>query len=205
MTSRKEKMAEFDQGYNVMVTGRHMHITDGMKQHAMDRITKLEHIADRIIDVNVVMDIQKLSHSVEIMMKYGHTLIRSHATSTDMYVSIDQAVDKLEHQIRRYKNKLHDHHKKNYPVKEISIKVIQVPAEEEMELEEVGGEDEIFIPHRIVATEVGKLKILDDSEAVMKMELSEDPVLVYRAETDRKLKVIYRRRDGNYGIIEPEV
>ena len=62
MTSRKEKMAEFDQGYNVMVTGRHMHITDGMKQHAIDRISKLEHIGDRILDVNVTMDIQKLSH-----------------------------------------------------------------------------------------------------------------------------------------------
>ena len=204
MNSRKEKGAEFDQGYNVMVTGRHMHITEGMKQHAVDRISKLEHIADRIIDVNVTMDIQKLGHCVEILMKYGHTLIRSHAQTTDMYVSIDQAVNKLENQLRRYKSKLRDHHKKGYPVKEVAIQVIEAPSAEETGVEPVGGADEVAIPHRVVATEMGRIKILDDSEAVMKMELSQDPVMVFRAESDRRLKVIYRRHDGNYGIIEPE-
>lgn len=204
MTSRKEKMAEFDQGYNVMVTGRHVHITDGMKQHARDRIAKLEHIGDRIIDVTVTMDIQKLSHTVEIIMKYGHTVICSRASTTDMYVSIDQAVSKLETQLRRYKKKLQDHYKKGYPIKEIPIKVVQAPSLEGLEEGEVTGMEEVSLPHRIVATEVGKLKILDDSEAVMKMDLSGDPVMVFRAESDRKIKVIYRRNDGNYGIIEPE-
>lgn len=203
MTTRKEKIEEFGHGYNVMVTGRHMHITDGMKQHAIDRITKLEHIADRIIDVNVTMDIQKLSHRVEIMMKYGPTLIRSQASTTDMYASIDQAIKRLELQIRRYKRKLHDHHKKGYPIKEIPVQVI-APPEEEVEVEEIGGAEEVLVPHRIVATEVGKLRILNDAEAVMKMELSGEPLMVFRAESDRKLKVIYRRPDGNYGIIEPE-
>lgn len=204
MTTRKEKMAEFDQGYKVFVTARHMHITDGMKQHAIDRVSKLEHIGDRIIDVTVIMDIQKVSHSCEILMKYGHTFIRSHASTTDMYASIDQAVDRLKHQLARYKRKLHDHHKKGYPVKEIPIQVVAPPAEEEMELEEVGGADEVALPHRIVAMEVGRLKILSDDEAVMKMELSGEPVMVFRAESDRQLKVIYRRGDGNYGIIAPE-
>ena len=99
-----------------------------------------------------------------------------------MYVSIDQAVAKLEHQLRRYKRKLHDHHKKGYPVKEIPVTVIQAPGLGETEPEEVGGADEVAIPHRIVATEIGRLKILDDSEAVMKMELTGDPVMVFRAE-----------------------
>lgn len=204
MSTRKEKMAEFDQGYNVLVTARHMHITDGMKQHAIDRISKLDHIGDRIIDVNVTMDIQKLSHTCEILMKYGHTAIRSHASTTDMYASIDQAVNKLKLQLKRYKRKLHDYHKKGYPVKEIPIQVVSPHAEEEMELEEVGGADEVALPHRIVAMEVGRLKILNDDEAVMKMELSGDPVMVFRAEENRQLKVIYRRQDGNYGIIAPE-
>ena len=204
MNSRKEKMAEFDQGYNVMVTGRHMHVTDGMKQHAMDRISKLDHFGDHILDVNVTMDIQKLSHLCEIIMKYGHTVICCRASTTDMYASIDQAASKLAQQLRRYKRKLHDHHKKGHPIKEIPVQVIEAPREQETELEEVGGSDEVALPHRIVATEIGRLKILDDSEAVMKMELSGESVMVFRAESDRRLKVIYRRHDGNYGIIEPE-
>lgn len=204
MTTRKEKMAEFDQGYNVVVTARHMHVTDGMKQHAIDKISRLDRIADRIVDVNVTMDIQKLSHNVEILMKYGHTIIRSHSFTTDMYASIDEAVHKLKIQLQRYKRKLHNHHKKGYPVKEIPIQVVARPFQEETDLEEVGGEDEVAMPHRIVATEIGRLKILADDEAVMKMELSGDSVLVFRAESDRKIKVIYRRHDGNYGIIAPE-
>jgi|AMWB02.1.fsa_nt_gi putative sigma-54 modulation protein len=205
MSTRKEKVAEFDQGYNVLVTARHMQITDGMKQHAIDQISKLDHIGDRILDVNVTMDIQKLSHMCEILMKYGHTVIRSHASTTDMYASIDQAVDKLKTQLQRYKRRLHDHHKKGYPVKEIPIQVVAPPTEEEMGLlEEVGGADEVSLSHRIVTMEVGRLKILNDGEAVMKMELSGDPVMVFRDESDRQLKVIYRRQDGNYGIIAPE-
>jgi putative sigma-54 modulation protein len=204
MSTRKEKVAEFDQGYKVLVTARHMHISDGMKQHAIDRIAKLDHIGDRILDVNVTMDIQKLNHMCEILMKYGHTLIRSHASTTDMYASIDQAVSKLKLQLQRYKRKLRDHYKKGYPVKEIPIQVVAPSAGEETELEEVGGANEVALSHRIVAMEVGRLKILSDDEAVMKMELSGDPVMVFRAESDRQLKVIYRRQDGNYGIIAPE-
>ena len=203
MTTRKEKMAQFDQGYRISVTGRHVQVTDGMKQHAIDRISKLEHIGDRIIDVNVTMDIQKLSHKCEIVMKYAHTLICCRASTTDMYASIDEAVTKLAQQLRRYKKKLQDHHKKGYPIKEIPVQVVEPPVEEG-EIEEVGGEEPVPVPHRIVATEVGRLRILDDSEAVMKMELTGDPVMVFRAESDRRLKVIYRRHDGNYGIIEPE-
>ena len=75
MTSRKEKMAEFDQGYKVMVTGRHLHVTDGMKQHAIDRISKLEHLGDRIIDVNVTMDIQKLNHINGDLLRVGQILL----------------------------------------------------------------------------------------------------------------------------------
>ncbi len=204
MISRKERMAEFDQGYRISVTGRHVQITDGMKQHAIDRISRLERIGDRIIDVNITMDIQKLSHTCEIVMKYAHTLICCRASTTDMYASIDQAVTKLAQQLRRYKKKLHDHHKKGYPIKEIPVQVVRAPGEEETELEEVSTAEVGAAAPRIVATEVGRLRILDDSEAVMKMELSGDPVMVFRAESDRRLKVIYRRPDGNYGIIEPE-
>jgi putative sigma-54 modulation protein len=198
MTTRKERVEQFNSGYNVIVTGRHVQITDGMKQHAIDRIHKLEHIAGRIVDVQVTMDIQKLAHRVDILLKYGHTLIRSHAATTDMYVSIDEAVNKLENQLKKYKNKLIDYHKKGHPVQEIPVSVYG-PIEEELEEKALEG---VF--HRVVASEVQKLRILTREEAIMKMEFSLDPVMVYRVEDTGKIQVIYRRPDGNYGIIEPE-
>lgn len=198
MPNRKEKIAEFaqGQGYNVMVVGRHVHVTEGMKQHAVDRITRLEHVGQRIIDVHVTMDIQKLSHSVELLMKYGHTIIRSHATTTDMYASIDQAVDKLSKQLRKYKKKLQEHHAREVVAIEMPVQVYA--AEEEDEFSEGAP------VHRIVASETQKLRSLTEDEVIMKMDLSGDPLMVYRSESNKKIQVIYRREDGNYGIIQPE-
>ena len=196
MPSRKEKMVEFEQGYNVIVTGRHVHVTDGMKQHAVERVSRLERVGTRIIDIHVTMDIQKLMHKCEIMMKYGHTIIRSHAGTTDMYVSIDEAVNKMNKQLKKYKKRLQEHHAKDVRAIEVPVEVYALPEEEEVEEE---------VPlHKIVAKETRRLKLLADDEAIMRMELSGDPLMVYRSEASQKIRVIYRREDGNYGIIQPE-
>lgn len=199
MTTHKEKAAEFESGYNVVVTGRHVHITDGMREHAVQRLNKLEHIADKIIDIHVTMDIQKLDHRVDILLKYGSTLIRSHAVSDDMYISIDEAVNKLERQLKKYKNKLHDYHRKGHPIKEVPV-AVYAPIEEETASSKKAPETY----HRIIATEHQRLRILTEDEAIMKMEFSLEPVMVYRSENSGQIQVIYRRPDGNYGIIHPE-
>lgn len=205
----KGTLLEIEDGYNVTVTGRHVHITDGMKQHAIDRISRLEKIGNRIIDVHVTMDIQKLDNHVEILMKYGHTVIRSHASTTDMYVSIDKAVDRLEQQLKRYKSRLQEHYAKGHPVHEIPESVLAIS---EQKLDEIDQEIESFEKktldsrpfHSVVAQETRPLKILTEDEAIMKMELSNDPFVIYRSESDRRIKVIYRRADGHYGVVQPE-
>lgn len=215
--TRKQKSAEFGQSYNITVTGRHVHVTDAMKSYAYDKISKLERIADRIIDVTVTMDIQKLNHRVDIVMKYGHTLIVSHASSTDMYVSIDQAIEKLQKQLKKYKRRLHDHHAKGYPVVEVPVTVyspssdhVAIDAVDEVEVNHAIDKqtrhelESSLRPHKIVSVEMQSLKILTDDEAIMKMELSQSPLMVFRAEKSNKLRVIYRRDDGNYGIVQPE-
>ena len=94
--------------YSISVTGRHVQVTDAMKQYAIEKVSKIERFSDRIIDVQVTMDIQKLDHIVDIVVKVNHTLIKSHATTTDMYASINTAVQKLERQVRRYKKRLQE-------------------------------------------------------------------------------------------------
>lgn len=206
----KQRSAEFDQGYNVTVTGRHVHVTDAMKAYAEEKLSKLERIGNRIIDITVTMDIQKLDHRVEIIMKYGHTMIVSTGSSTDMYASIDIAVDKLSTQLRKYKQRLKNHHAKEHPIVEIPVTIYSPDQIDEHEInQEIEEENHkkleaTFNPHKIVRSESQPLKILTDDEAIMKMELSGVQCLVYRAEETRKLKVIYRLHDGNYGVIQPE-
>ena len=208
--TRKQKVAEFGQGYSISVTGRHIHVTEAMKAYAEQKVSKLEKFGNRIIDVAITMDIQKLQHKVDIVLKYGHTLVKSSASSTDMYISIDQAVDKLEAQLNKYRSKIQDHHLKGHPVVEVPETVYYRCLEEvdEQDINQAIETQEAlstnFVTHQIVSVEKQTLKILTDQEALMKMELSHGPLMVFRDEGTRKLKVIYRREDGNFGIIQPE-
>lgn len=207
--NRKAKALEFiDAEYNIQITGRHLEITDSMKDYAMEKLSKLERFMNRIIDVNVIMDIQRMNHLVEIIIKAGNLKITSKATTTDMYASIDKAVDKLEAQILRYKSKIQDHHAKGHADLAMNVDVINRPSETEsdFDLEETSPEEldgARLKPHQVVKQETRPLKILTYDEAVMKMELSGDAFLIFKNEADQKLKVIYRRSDDNYGIIEP--
>jgi ribosome hibernation promoting factor len=207
--NRKAKALEFvDAGYDIQVTGRNIEITEGMKAHAMDKLSKIERFTNRITDVNVIMDMQKkINNSVEIVLKAGAFKITSKACTTDMYVSIDQAVDKLEAQIRRYKSKIQDYHAKGHADLAMTVNVVSpLEIEEELEIEEGDENHELinrFKPHQVVKQESRPLKTLTVDEAIVKMELSGDPFMIFKNEADQKLKVIYRRKDENYGIIEP--
>ncbi len=209
--SRKEKAFELDTGYNVIVTGRNVQVTEAMKGYAIEKVSKLERFANRIIDVIVTMDIQKLEHRVDIVMTVTHTLIKSRASSENMYASIDKAVDKMHSQLQKYKTRLQDHHAKGLAVVDMKVNVLRGPIDEvtevndEIEEENSKALEQSYKLHEIVAEETMPLKILTYDEAVMKMELANDePFMIFRHEQDQKIKVIYRRKDGNYGIIEPE-
>jgi putative sigma-54 modulation protein len=208
--SRKSKAEEFVQeGYSIAITGRNVQVTDSMKNYALEKIEKVEKFSDRIIEVIITMDIQKLTHRVDIVMKVDHIRIRGSADSDNMYASIDKAVDKITSQLRRYHTKIRDHQAKSSKTIDMNVNVIRSPVEEELldfnaDIEEKNNRANSFIPHEIVMKETRPLKILTPEEAIMKMELSGDTFLIFRSENDMKLKVIYRRNDGNFGVIEPE-
>lgn len=204
--SRKAKALQFaDEGYNIQITGRHVEVTDAMKNYAMEKAAKIEKFSDRIVDINIILEIQKLDRRAEIILKAGHTKIVGVGSSTDMYVSIDKAVDKIESQLRRYNKKLHDHLSKGQSLSDIemNVNVIRAPTQAELDQEIIDlSEGKEF--HEIVKQEKLPLKMLTMGECLMKMELSGDSFMIFKCEEDQKLKVIYRRKDENYGIIEPQ-
>lgn len=206
--SRKEKAQEFaGEEYDIQVTGRNVAVTDAMKSYALDKVSKIERFTDRIIEAVVIMDIQKLDHKVEIIFKAGATRITSHAISQDMYLSIDEAVKKLVSQIRRYKSKLNDYHARDVVSEEMNVNVFRAPEvidEYDIDVERKEASEESYRIPEITSKEKLSLKTLTNDEAIMKMELSNYNFMLFRSEVDNKLKVIYRRNDGHYGIIEPE-
>lgn len=208
--NRKERAAEFlAEGYNISVTGRHVLVTEAMKEYAIEKVSKIERFTDRILDVAIMMDIQKLEHRVDIIMQVNNIKIKSSAMTSDMYVSIDQAVDKLERQLLKYKEKLSNHHARGVKVVDMTVNVIEPHRHDVINEinEEIAAESDLeliekYRPHRVVSRETKPLKTLTIDEAIMKMELSQDAFLIFRGEEDQRIHVIYRRSDNNYGIIE---
>lgn len=213
---KKERAVQYvGQEYAIHVTGRSLQVTEAMKNYAIEKVQKVEKFTDRIIDVNIAMDIQKLDHRVDITLSACGTKIRSHAVTTDMYVSIDQAVDRLEKQIQRYLSRLHEHHSITHEEQALIVHVIESLTEgEKSDIEDINNElqveererlNAVYSPSKIVSQEMLPVKTLSIDEAIMKMDLSQDPFLLFKGEHNRKLNVIYRREDGNYAVVVPDI
>jgi putative sigma-54 modulation protein len=205
----KSKFAEEEaQGYRLNIIGRNVLVTDAMKNYAWEKMGKVERIHSHLMDMQVVMDIQHLEHTVDIVLKFEHFRIKVHAASTDMYVSIDKAIDKLQALIRRWKDRIQDHHKKKLAVVDMQVNVVNRPydelAEFNAEIEAANKKKQSLAPQPVIKKKTLPLKMLTTEEAIMKMELSGFEFLVFKGEEDQKLKVIYRRKDGTYGIIQIE-
>jgi putative sigma-54 modulation protein len=126
-----------------------------------------------------------------------------------MYASIDKAIDKLVSQVRKYKDRITEHHSKKRQIAEMALNVYQKKSQEDIfsdaiERENAASQYERNRFHEIVRKDKKPLKTLTAHEAIMKMELSGDHFLIFKSEEDNKIKVIYLMKDGNFGVIEPE-
>lgn len=205
----KDKFAEEESlGYNISIMAKNFQLTEPMRQHIWDKLVKIERFHNHIMDVHVTLEIQKVEHVCVITCHFNHIKTKVEARSTDMYASIDRAIQKLQHLFSKWKGKLQDYHKRPMRKTDLVVNVYRRPPEDD--LEEINRAIEAenmkkWEPHKITDTETQVLKHLTTEQAIMKMELSSDPFLLYRDEADdNKLKLIYRREDENYGVIQAE-
>ncbi len=203
------KFAEEEaQGYRLTLLGRHLLVTEAMKNYAMEKIAKIERFHTHVLDIHVTMDIQNLEHVVDILVKFEHVRIKVHAGSTDMYASIDKAVARLRKLMGRWKNRIQDHTAKKLSSIDMNVNVVNRPYNEveefNAEIEAENARKDEFEPSRVVGQKTVPLKTLTMDEAVMKMELSGYHFLIFRSEEDQKIKVIYRRDDDTYGVVQVE-
>lgn len=196
------------QEYHLSIVGKHIEVTEAIKNYVFEKLSKIEKIADRIIDVAVVLDAQKLEQSCSILMNFIHFHIKVNASTDNLYSAIDKATDRAIALIRKYKSKLQSHRFKDLTSVDIHVNVIAPLKDDVKEInDEIIAEtvsrvaDETQM-HKIVAKETMPLKTLTQDEAVIKMEISDAPFIIYRSEEDQKMKVIYRREDRNYGLVQ---
>jgi putative sigma-54 modulation protein len=181
---------------NIRMTGRHMTVTPALEEHAKRKLMKLRRYFDHIIDAHVVASVLRNWHVVEITLSANGVLLRAEERSEDMYQSIDQAVEKLERQLKRHKDRLHSHSRGV-----VRTEVAPLPEEEgEQQIEEEAPQQ---LPP-IVRTKTLAVKPMSPEEAALQMELLGHDFFVFRNAETEQFNVVYRRREGNYGLIELE-
>lgn len=174
----------------VIVTGKNIAVTQALRDRAEKRAEKVLRFlpGTHPVTVEVVLSVQREDQTAEVTVRIGGLVIRAESRTSDMYASIDASMDRVEKQIRRNKSRLQRRLQQSPKLAEISAN----DAEEGEELP------------RLVRTKRFAVKPMDVEEAIMQMELLGHDFFVFRnAETD-DVNVLYRRRDGNYGLIDPD-
>jgi putative sigma-54 modulation protein len=178
---------------DVSVTFRHLEASSALKAYAEEKAAKINKYFGGLNEVNVVLSLEKHRYTAEITLKAGRTTVNAREETSDMYSAIDLVVDKINRQIKKYKDKMKDHKAATAGKKVAGRSTIAPPRE-------IGD----YKQPEIIKTERVSAKPLSLDEAVMQLELAQNDFLVFINDETEKINVIYRRKDGDLGLVEPE-
>jgi putative sigma-54 modulation protein len=177
----------------VSVTFRHMDATESLKAHAADKVSRIEKYIHTPTDAHVVLSVEKHQHRAEINVVANGMRVRGADTSADMYGSIDGAAAKIERQLKRYHDKLASHKSREGHALKVKVNVIDQTSD--ADVVEQG-------PSQIVETREVDARPMLVEEAIMQLDLIHGEFLVFLNAKSQQMNVLYRRKAGNYGLIE---
>jgi len=182
----------------IQIAGRHLDVGDALKERISDGLeAAVTKYFDRSFDANVT--VEKRGHEVvtecNVHLPSG-IVLQSTGAASDPYASLEDSLEKMEKRVRRYHRRLKDHHKRApMPSEPANAFIIQGSDEETLEDK---GEAPL-----IVAESASDVKTMSVSEAVMQLELSDTPAVLFRNVKHSGLNMVYRRKDGNIGWVDP--
>lgn len=176
----------------ITISGKNLEITEALRGYVEKKVSKLEKYLNdnQTASAEVMLRTQRGQHIAEVTMNLSGVLLRGEGKTGDMYTSIDGAVDRIERQFNKYRTKL------GRRAQGPKLGEFQAPAPDK---------DDAELPSpKIVRTKRFALKPMDVEEAVMQMELLGHDFFVFRDSDSGEVSVVYKRRDGNYGLIESQ-
>ncbi len=186
------------------ITFRQMEPIESLKEYAREKVERANKYLDRAGEAHVVLSIEaRHLHHADITIHSGSFVLRGREKSEDMYASIDLAMDKIERQLRRYKERLKHHHGRDRVhhrldlLNQVKVRYDVV----EVHTPENGTPKEEHSP-RVIRTNEFLAKPMTVDDAVMQMDLMNNDFLVFTNATSHEMNVVYRRKDGHYGLIE---
>jgi putative sigma-54 modulation protein len=173
---------------NIIVSGKNMVLTDALRDTVVRKLSKLNKYFLENTEAQVTLKVEKLRQIVEVTIRFDGGILRCEEASEDMYASIDRSIDVLERQIAKHKTKI----EKRYKNANIDFSSLSYSF------------DKDSTDGKIVKTKRFAMKPMSVEEASLQMELLDHSFFVfYNPDTD-EVNVLYKRKDGNYGLIEPE-
>ena len=171
-------------------TGRHIEVTPALRSHVESHFDKLNHLFDGDgAKAHVIIDVEKGRHRSEIVVNWRKEVLTANTTLADMYQSLSKTIDKIEKQALRLKNKITDKHHRAKKVTTVAAPAAEVaPAP---------------TSPQILVTQRYSVKPMTAEEAVLRLNDEENQFLVFRNADSDRISVIYKRQDGNYGLIQP--
>lgn len=173
----------------VKVVGRNIEVTQGLRSAVEKKLTKLDKYFIDDVNATVTLSVEKNFHKVEVIIPFNNAILRAEVRNDDMYSAIDSVEDKLEGQIRKQKTRLL---KRNY---DDSLRFNNI---------EQYSDYDIKNEPRIVKTKKFAIKPMNEEEAVLQMELLGHDFYVFMNGDTNEVNVVYKRKDGNYGLIEQD-
>jgi ribosomal subunit interface protein len=201
---------------NVTVTGKQIDIGEALRGHVEERVRLvIDKYFDRPTDAAVTISKDAYLFTCDCMTHLSTGLsAQASAENSDVYAACDAAVAKLEKQLRRYKRKLKDHHKKRKePVAQMEATSYLLRGEDELgtrntatdadRVPKAQGDKDLWSP-TIVAETSTSVPALSVGEAVMQLELSSAPFLLFWDDNSGRINLVYQRDDGHVGWIDPK-
>lgn len=175
---------------NIIIRGSKLEITEAMESYAKEKLSRLQKYLENSEEVQatVLAKIHGHLHTVEVTIPLKTFILRAEESQSDFYASIDTITDKLERQIRKNKTRISS--RKNREVKDFVYDNIE-------NIEEIEEK-------KIVKRKKIEVKPMNEEEAILQMELLGHEFYLYKDVDTNQTALVYKRRDGNYGIIESE-
>jgi putative sigma-54 modulation protein len=177
-------------GMKFQIRGKNIQLSEALKEYVEKRLGKLDKYFDNNPEAIVTLSVEKDRHRVEVTMPISGFILRGEEESTDMYACIDLVVEKLEKQVEKYKTRLLKKNK-SHSIKDLTPVISVETADEDKE-------------PQIVRTKRFAIKPMPIEEAIMQMNLLGHNFFVFSNAETEEVNVVYKRKDGNYGLIEPE-
>ncbi len=194
--TQERGITEMAQNGKLVVKGKNIEVTPALREYSEKRVAKLsKFFQDREdVQVDIVLSVERDTQIAEITYHLGGLLMRGESRTKDLYASIDGASDKIEAQVRKHKARI----KRKY---HSSLRFGDGLESPEPNGASEPSEDEV----RIVRTKRFTVKPMDVEEAVLQMELLGHDFFVFANAGTEEVNVVYKRKDGRYGLMEPTV